>query len=342
MKLRKGLALLLALIMAFCVVFTACDSINDDGKEKITTSQKEDKTTQKKTTAASDEGEEKDEKITLDNIPAYTDKAYVVINDNQPEFSESDITNKSYEKYSELDSKGRCGVAIACVGKDLMPAPNEERKSIAHVYPSGWKTNDTSNNNQYDAKVVPGGYIYNRCHLIGWQLTAENANKSNLITGTQYFNIEGMVPFENDIADYIKETGNHVMYRVTPIYDGDNLVASGVQLEAYSVEDNGAEICFNVYVYNVQPGIEIDYSTGKNKLADSNSPAQTETTAKTETTGTASSGDYKYVLNTSSSSKKIHLPTCRYADNKNRENTNKTLDELKAEGYTPCGTCKPS
>ena len=342
MKFKRVIALLLALIMVLCVAFTACDSKNDSddgGKGKVTT---EKKTTEKKTTAADDA--EDDDTITLENIPEYSGNPYVPINNNQPEFSEDEITTESFEFYSPLDSKGRCNYVMACLSKDTRPADGEKRGSISHVYPSGWKTaDDKSNNNQYDSKLVPNGYIYNRCHLIGWQLSAENANKSNLITGTQYMNIQGMVPFENMIADYIKETGNHVMYRVTPIFEGDNLLASGVHLEAYSVEDEGEGICFSVYVYNVQPGIKINYATGENKLDDSSDSEQTtETTQKTETTGSTSSGDYKYVLNTSSSSKKIHLPTCRYADNKYRENTNKTLDELKAEGYTPCGTCKPS
>jgi DNA-entry nuclease len=227
-----------------------------------------------------------------------------------------------------------------------MPADGEKRGSISHVFPSGWKSADgkNNNNNQYDSKVVPGGYIYNRCHLIGWQLSAENANKSNLITGTQYMNIQGMVPFENMIADYIKETGNHVMYRVTPIFDGDNLLASGVHLEAYSVEDEGEGICFSVYVYNVQPGIKINYATGENKLDDSSDSEQTtETTQKTETTGSASSGDYTYVLNKNSGL--IHLPTCPSLNSmseKNREETNKTFEELIADGKKACKTCKPS
>lgn len=339
MKFKRVIALLLALIMVLCVAFTACDSKNDSddgGKGKVTT---EKKTTAKKTTAASDE--EEDDRITLDNIPEYSGNPYVPINNNQPEFSEEDMAIEEDEVYGALDNLKRCTYALARLSKSTMPADGEKRGSISHVYPTGWKTGENNNNNQYDAKVVPGGYIYNRCHLIGWQLSAENANKSNLITGTQYMNIQGMVPFENMIADYIKETGNHVMYRVTPIFEGDNLLASGVHLEAYSVEDDGEGICFSVYVYNVQPGIKINYATGENRLDDSSDSAQTtETTQKTETTGSTSSGDYKYVLNTNS--KKIHTPTCRYAENKYRENTNKTLDELKGEGYTACGTCKPS
>ena len=168
------------------------------------------------------------------------------------------MTTSSFERYAPLDSLGRCGVAYANIGKDIMPT--EERGSIGMVKPSGWHSIRYEN--------VDGKYLYNRCHLIGYQLSAENANTSNLITGTRYLNIQGMLPFENMVADYIRETGNHVLYRVTPIYEGDNLVASGVLMEAYSVEDEGDGICFNVYCYNVQPGIVIDYATGASALAD--------------------------------------------------------------------------
>ena len=195
--------------------------------------------------------------ISLDEIPAFDGKtAYVAINDNVPDFKESELVIESYEKYAPLDALGRCGVAMACVGKDIMPT--EERGSIGQVKPSGWHTV------KYD--IVDGKYLYNRCHLIGYQLTGENANKQNLITGTRYLNVEGMLPFEDMIADYVKETGNHVLYRVTPVFDGDDLVASGVQMEAISVEDNGEGICFNVYAYNAQPGVSIDYATGESKL----------------------------------------------------------------------------
>lgn len=190
------------------------------------------------------------------NIPAFSADAYVVINENKPEFSKADYTTSSYETYTELDRLNRCGAAMACIGKDIMPT--EERGSIGQVKPSGWHTV------KYD--FVDGKYLYNRCHLIGYQLTGENANEKNLITGTRYLNVEGMLPFENMVADYVKETGNHVLYRVTPIFDGDDLVARGVQMEAWSVEDDGEGICFNVYCYNNQPGVEIDYATGESKL----------------------------------------------------------------------------
>ena len=200
--------------------------------------------------------EEAPHAVSLQEIPAFSGDPYVVIGDNQPGFDEEDITTASYEFYSELDSLGRCGYTMACIGKDLMPL--EDRGPIGQVKPSGWQQG------KYD--FVDGKYLYNRCHLIGFQLTGENANERNLITGTRYMNTEGMLPFENMVADYIKETGNHVLYRVTPIFQGNELVARGVQLEAYSVEDSGEGICFHVYVYNNQPGVTIDYATGHNWL----------------------------------------------------------------------------
>ena len=191
--------------------------------------------------------------VTIDAIPAYSGSAYVALSDNVPGFTDADMTTNSFETYSPLDSLGRCGTACACVGVDLMPT--EERGSIGSVKPTGWQTV------KYDC--VDGKYLYNRCHLIGFQLTGENANRENLITGTRSLNVDGMLPFENLVADYVKETENHVLYRVTPIFDGDNLVADGVQMEALSVEDGGEAVSFNVFVYNVQPGVTIDYATGE-------------------------------------------------------------------------------
>ena len=198
--------------------------------------------------------------VSMDELPAYSDSAYVEIDGNQPYFTDADKQEtEAFEEYSDLDYLGRCGTAYANVGQELMPADGEKRGSIGQVKPTGWHTV------KYDC--VDGKYLYNRCHLIGWQLTAENANKQNLITGTRYLNIEGMLPFENMVADYVKETGNHVLYRVTPVFEGSNLVASGVQMEAWSVEDDGEGICFNVYCYNVQPGVEIDYASGESQAA---------------------------------------------------------------------------
>lgn len=256
--------------------------------------------------------------ISMEEIPAYAGEPYVVIHDNVPGFTQEDLVTDSYESYSELDALNRCGVVMACIGQDLMPT--QERGSIGQVKPTGWQTV------KYDC--VDGKYLYNRCHLIGFQLTGENANECNLITGTRYLNVEGMLPFENMVADYVTETGNHVLYRVTPIFEGDNLVASGVQMEAQSVEDDGEGIAFNVYCYNVQPGVEIDYATGDSWLAE-----QTEAT-----TG----GGQTYVLNTSS--KKFHLPECSSVESiqaQNKQTVTCDRQDLIGQGYEPCGRCDP-
>ena len=191
--------------------------------------------------------------INIEDIPEYTGEIYVEINNNKPYFEESEYTKESFEKYSNLDELGRCGVAYANISRETMPPEGDERGSISSVKPTGWEQV------KYD-----GEYLYNRCHLIGYQLSDEDANELNLITGTRYFNVNGMLPFENKVADYIKENeNNHVLYRVTPIFEGENLLAKGVEMEAYSVEDNGQGVCFNVFVYNVEPGVTIDYLTGK-------------------------------------------------------------------------------
>ena len=199
------------------------------------------------------------------NIPVYAGKRYVKLNNNQPNFTEKEKTNtQAFERYSDLDKLGRCGVAYANLCQELMPAQDEEREDIHEIRPSGWKVA------KYEG-LVEQDMLYNRSHLIAWKLAGENANEKNLITGTRYFNAEGMLQFEDKVAGYLhrkKTKYNHVLYRVTPIFEGDNLVATGVQMEAYSVEDQGKGICFNVFVYNVQPGIEIDYATGESKLAE--------------------------------------------------------------------------
>lgn len=193
--------------------------------------------------------------VSIDDIPAYSGEPYVILQDNQPDFDLEDLTLEPFETYSELDRLGRCGVAYANICPEIMPT--EPRGDIGQIKPSGWQST------KYDS--VDGKYLYNRCHLIGYQLAGENANKQNLITGTRYMNVTGMLPFENMVDDYVEETGNHVLYRVTPVFDGDNLVASGVQMEAFSVEDEGEGVCFNVFVYNVQPGIVINYATGESR-----------------------------------------------------------------------------
>ena len=257
---------------------------------------------------------------------AYDGKPYVVINDNDPDFTDADMTTTSFESYGELDGLGRCTTAFANIGKDLMPA--EKRGPIGEVKPTGWQTAKYDN--------VDGKYLYNRCHLIGYQLTGENANEKNLITGTRYLNVDGMLPFENMVADYIKETNNHVLYRVTPVFSGDNLVASGVQMEAESVEDNGDGILFNVYCFNAQPGIAIDYATGDSHQDDSIvADASKSTTA-------AEANVQTYVLNTNT--KKFHKESCNSAksmDASNKKIYTGSRQEIIDMGYEACGVCKP-
>ena len=274
---------------------------------------------------------------TIAEVPEYDGVPYVEINDNEPEFTEAELTTESYEEYSELDPLGRCGTAEACIGEDLMP--DGEREDISEVEPTGWE------NREYD--IVDGGYVYNRCHLIGFQLSGENANEENLITGTRYMNTEGMFPFENMVAEYVQETDNHVMYRVTPVFEGDDLVASGVQMEAESVEDGGAGICFNIYVYNVQPEIIIDYSTGAN-WADTDSGNEKTADISAADDSDAENGEDQepkeqtYILN--KNTKKFHKPECSSVDDIKAENKSGftgTREELIEDGFDPCGKCRP-
>ena len=264
----------------------------------------------------------------ISNLPAYSGKDYVELNNNIPWFTAAEKVTKSYETYGDLDALGRCTVVMACCGRDLMPTT--DRGNISSIKPTGWV--------QAQYSIVNGGNLYNRCHLIGWQITGEDANANNLITGTRYFN-ENMIPYENMIADYIKETNNHVMYRVTPVFEGNNLVASGAIMEAWSVEDDGDGICFNVYLYNVQPGVVIDYATGESYLEADGGP----TTPGEETTY-PDDGLLHLVLN--KSSKKIHKPNCsgvKQMSEKNKLEFDGTWEELEAyynQGYKDCGTCK--
>lgn len=250
----------------------------------------------------------------------YSGNPFVAVNGNIPYFTDEEKkTTEVFEKYSELDNLGRCGVAYANVCKELMPT--EKRESLSSVTPSGWK------NKQYD--FVDGGWLYNRAHIIGFQLAGEQANELNLITGTRYFNVEGMLTFENMVADYVKEDDGHVLYRVTPIYEGNNLVAEGVLMEGWSIEDNGESICFNVFCYNVQPGVKINYATGDSWLVENNNEKPND---KTTT----------YILNINS--KKIHKETCKNAESISEHNKrvfDGTKEELIEQGYSPCGTCKP-
>ncbi len=278
--------------------------------------------------------EEKTYKFSLSDLPKYSQKPYVAVNNNIPCFDEEEITNVSFESYSKKDNFGRCGVCIASIGKDIMPT--EERGAIGSVKPTGWHSIKYDN--------VDGKYLYNRCHLIGFQLTGENANEENLITGTRYMNVEGMLPFENMVADYVKETNNHVMYRATPVFEGDNLLASGVLLEGYSVEDNGEGICFYVFCYNVQPGIVIDYSNGESYFDENNENKSTfhESILSEDSNKEQENTQSKYILNTNT--KKFHYPHCKSIKSmkeKNKQASDKSHEELVWEGYFPCGNCNP-
>ena len=257
--------------------------------------------------------------VTLDSIPAYSGMPYVELNGNVPSFPEEDRTTEPFEHYSRLDYLDRCGVAYANICRELMPTA--DRGDIGHIHPTGWHSV------RYD--FVEGKNLYNRSHLIGFQLAGENDNERNLVTGTRYMNATGMLPFENMIADYVKETNNHVLYRVTPVFEGDELVCRGVQMEAWSVEDEGEGICFNVYCYNVQPGVEIDYMTGDSREAPRDGGASAEE-------------EHTYILNTNS--KKFHLPDCPGAtaiSEENRKEVTCTRQELIEQGYDPCGNCHP-
>lgn len=277
------------------------------------------------------------------SVPAYQAAPYVTVNNGVPFFTDAELSTTAFEQYSDLDAEGRCGTAYANIGRELMPT--EERGQIGSVKPTGWHT--------VKYEFVDGKYLYNRCHLIGYQLTAENANEKNLITGTRYLNIEGMLPFENMVADYVKETGNHVLYRVTPVFEGNNLLASGVLMEGKSVEDGGKGILFCVYTYNVQPGVTIDYATGDSAASGQNAVTETEAAAEpTAETGTqavaepaaepAQAAVQDYVLNTNSH--KFHLPDCASAQKiseKNKRLVRETRDQVIAEGYDPCKICNP-
>lgn len=276
----------------------------------------------------------------LTQVPAYSGMASVSVHDNQPYFTEGEYVTTPFENYSNLDGLGRCGVAYANICRELMPV--EERGTIGYVRPSGWHTVKYND-------IIDGNYLYNRCHLIGYQLAGENANEKNLITGTRYLNVEGMLPYENQVADYVKSTGHHVLYRVTPIFEGDNLVADGVLMEGASVEDKGRGVCFCVYVYNVQPGIQISYATGDS----SRDPAYQGESALAGTTGATEApaaepqtgGQTRttdYVLNTNT--RKFHKPGCstiKTMADKNKQTVQMTREEVMGQGYEPCKRCNP-
>lgn len=329
-KKRRTYGFLTGLLLILSVCLTSCGNQGqtDSGKDSNTQSGTK---VAAEDHSAEEKGSDSESYVTVDDVPAYSGEPYVEVNDNQPEFTEEELTTVSYEDYSELDELGRCQTAEACIGQDLMPT--EARESISSVKPTGWK------NKSYD--TVDGGYVYNRCHLIGYQLTGENANEENLITGTRYMNVEGMLPFEDEVAAYIKETDNHVMYRVTPVFEGDDLIALGVQMQAESVEDDGAGISFNVYVYNVQPYVVIDYRTGENWEGDEIAEPEGKWADGTE----AEPSDTKeqmYILN--KNTKKFHKPECSGAKKikaKNKGEYTGSRQTLIDEGYEPCGNCNP-
>ena len=328
MSKKKFKTILCGCITALCLLLTSCGSLQISQGSGNQDFDRGNQTTTETTFASTGQIESVD---TLEEVPEYTGQPYVEINDNEPTFTEDELTTDSYEEYSPLDELGRCQTAEACVGEDLMPT--QKRESISSVKPTGWV------NKEYDG--IDGGYLYNRCHLIGFQLTGENANERNLITGTRYMNVDGMLPFENMVADYIKETGNHVLYRVTPIYEGDNLVVSGVQMEAKSVEDNGEGILFNVYCYNVQPGVTIDYATGESQLSNDGGSSAGSTEGNKEAENEQKT-ESSYVLNTNT--KKFHLPSCSSLNQMNESNKGEftgTRDELIQQGYEPCKRCHP-
>lgn len=329
-KKRRTYGFLTGLLLILSVCLTSCGNQGqtDSGKDSNTQSGTK---VAAEDHSAEEKGSDSESYVTVDDVPAYSGEPYVEVNDNQPEFTEEELTTVSYEDYSELDELGRCQTAEACIGQDLMPT--EARESISSVKPTGWR------NKSYD--TVDGGYVYNRCHLIGFQLTGENANEENLITGTRYMNVEGMLPFEDEVAAYIEETDNHVMYRVTPVFEGDDLVASGVQMQAESVEDDGVGISFNVYVYNVQPYVVIDYKTGENWEGDEIAEPEGKWADGTEA-DPSDSKEQMYILN--KNTKKFHKPECSGAKKikaKNKGEYTGSRQTLIDEGYEPCGNCNP-
>ena len=399
LKLRKKTAIALCELLAIATIFTGCASANLSGTEGAghvagaavadedssgalgstdnadgvqSGSATSEADSGANGTGQADAGKPQDELVnnnsyvSLDAIPAYDGKAYVAVNNNEPFFTDSDMTTTAFENYSDLDSLGRCGVAYANICKEIMPT--EKRGKIGMIKPSGWHTV------KYD--VIKDRYLYNRCHLIGYQLAGENANPKNLITGTRYLNMEGMLPFENLVADYVNNTGNHVLYRVTPMFSDSNLVANGVLIEAKSVEDNGGGILFNVYCYNVQPGVGINYENGDSWLDGTTPQEQSAQTGAPQNegsqssdgsgagasagdagsssgeNGSASSGsDSSAAENSSADSsnsetmvhitatgKKYHRAGCRTLK---KSDTEVTLDEAKSMGLSPCGICNP-
>ena len=326
---RKNIYIWIWLVCCFVLLCHSCaehNNENDTGVRDVVSSSTE-------VLTESDENNDDyivDSADILSIIPEFYEDAYIVINNNTPYFTSEEKECKSaFEIYSDLDELGRCGVAYANICTEIMPT--EERGAIGQIKPSGWQLV------KYD--IVDGKYLYNRCHLIGYQLAGENANEKNLITGTRFLNVSGMLSFENMVYDYVKETENHVLYRVTPLYNENNLVATGILIEAYSVEDDGAGICFNVFIYNSQPGIEIDYATGNSWLVEGNRSTTEETELNSINVSTT---ENIYILNTNT--KKFHLPTCDSVSEmkeKNKKEVSIGREEIVNNGYSPCQRCNP-
>lgn len=337
LKLRKTAAIALCELLAIATIFTGCASTDLSGAEGAghaagAVVAGEDSSgalgSKDKADGPQEDLVNNNSYVSLDAIPAYDGKAYVAVNNNEPFFTDSDMTTTAFENYSDLDSLGRCGVAYANICKDIMPT--EERGKIGMIKPSGWHTV------KYD--VIKDRYLYNRCHLIGYQLAGENANPKNLITGTRYLNVEGMLPFENLVADYVNNTGNHVLYRVTPMFSGSNLVANGVLIEAKSVEDNGGGILFNVYCYNVQPGVGINYENGDSWLDGTTGSASSGSDSSAAENSAADSSNSETMVHITATGKKYHRAGCRTLK---KSDTEVTLDEAKSMGLSPCGICNP-
>lgn len=337
LKLRKTAAIAICELLAIATIFTGCASTDLSGTEgaghaagAVVAGEDSSGTlgSKDKVDKPQEDLVNNNSYVSLDAIPAYDGKAYVAVNNNEPFFTDSDMTTTAFENYSDLDSLGRCGVAYANICKDIMPT--EERGKIGMIKPSGWHTV------KYD--VIKDRYLYNRCHLIGYQLAGENANPKNLITGTRYLNVEGMLPFENLVADYVNNTGNHVLYRVTPMFSGSNLVANGVLIEAKSVEDNGGGILFNVYCYNVQPGVGINYENGDSWLDGTTGSASSGSDSSAAENSVADSSNSETMVHITATGKKYHRAGCRTLK---KSDTEVTLDEAKSMGLSPCGICNP-
>ena len=337
LKLRKTASITLCELLAIATIFTGCASADLSGTEGAGHAAGAEVAGEDSSGALASkdkvDGPQEDlvnnnSYVSLDAIPAYDGKAYVAVNNNEPFFTDSDMTTTAFENYSDWDSLGRCGVAYANICKDIMPT--EERGKIGMIKPSGWHTV------KYD--VIKDRYLYNRCHLIGYQLAGENANPKNLITGTRYLNVEGMLPFENLVADYVNNTGNHVLYRVTPMFSGSNLVANGVLIEAKSVEDNGGGILFNVYCYNVQPGVGINYENGDSWLDGTTGSASSGSDSSAAENSAADSSNSETMVHITATGKKYHRAGCRTLK---KSDTEVTLDEAKSMGLSPCGICNP-